>query len=158
MTPGIRHAKKAGIEFTLHQYDHDPNFPSYGEEAAEKLDLDRARVFKTLVAALDTGELVVAVVPVSAQLNLKALAGILGGKKAKMADKKAVERSTGYVLGGVSPLGQKKRLRTVIDRSALDHETIFVSGGRRGIDMELAPGDLGSMTNGVFKEIARHTP
>jgi len=153
MTPAVRTAKQARVPFHLHEYDHDPRAGSYGDEAAAKLGLDADRVFKTLVVALDTRELVVAVLPVSMQLDLKRFAKVLGTKKASMADKKGVERSTGYVLGGVSPIGQKKRLRTIIDASAKDHETVYVSAGRRGLQIELAPDDLASLTDGAFKGI-----
>jgi len=155
MTPAVRAAKQARVPFHLHEYDHDPRAESYGDEAAAKLGLDAARVFKTLVVALDTRELVVAVLPVSMQLDLKLFAKVLGTKKASMADKKGVERTTGYVLGGVSPIGQKKRLRTVIDASAKDHETVYVSAGRRGLQIELAPNDLASLTGGIFESIGR---
>ena len=155
MTPAVRAAKQARVPFHLHEYDHDPRAESYGDEAAAKLGLDAARVFKTLVVELDTKELVVAVLPVSMQLDLKLFAKVLGTKKASMADKKGVERTTGYVLGGVSPIGQKKRLRTVIDASAKDHETVYVSAGRRGLQIELAPNDLASLTGGIFESIGR---
>ncbi len=147
MTPGIVAAKKAGIAHTIHEYSHDPGAESYGLEAAEKLGIDEAQVFKTLVVQLDGGELAVAVLPVSAMLSMKRVAKALGAKKAAMADKAAVERATGYVLGGVSPLGQKKRLRTVIDASAPDHATIYISAGRRGLELELKPGDLKTLLN-----------
>lgn len=155
MTPAINSAKKAKISYTVHQYEHDPKTASYGEEAAEKLNLCADRVFKTLVVELDSGTLAVSVIPVSRQLNLKAVASALGAKKANMADPKAVERSSGYVLGGVSPLGQKKRLKTVIDHSAQALETIFVSAGRRGLEIELAAKDLASMLQATFSDIAK---
>lgn len=155
MTPAINSAKKAKISYTVHQYEHDPKTASYGEEAAEKLNLCADRVFKTLVVELDSGTLAVSVIPVSRQLNLKAVASALGAKKANMADPKAVERSSGYVLGGVSPLGQKKRLKTVIDHSAQAFETIFVSAGRRGLEIELAAKDLASMLQATFSDIAK---
>jgi len=152
MTPAINAAKKAKISFTVHEYEHDPACASYGLEAAEKLQLDPARVFKTLVADLG-GELVVAVIPVESMLGLKNLAKAAGSKKAAMADKALVERTTGYVLGGVSPLGQKKRLRTFIDSSAREQTTIHVSAGRRGLEIELAPQDLAQMTRAEFADL-----
>ena len=154
MTPAINQAKKAKIPYTVHEYDHDPSAPSYGEEAAERLGLEPEQVFKTLVADCG-GELVVAVVPVSGMLDLKALARLTGAKKAAMAEVKLVEKTTGYVVGGVSPLGQKKRLKTVIDESAQGFGTIHVSAGRRGLEIELAPGDLAKLTGGVFGAVAR---
>lgn len=155
MTPAITQAKKAKIRFRVHEYEHDPAAGAYGLEAAQKLGLDPKRVFKTLVASADGKELVVAVVPVAQHLDMKLLAKAVGAKKAAMAEARAVERTTGYVLGGVSPLGQKKRLKTVIDRSAQDHETIFVSAGRRGMDMELSPADLAALTSASFEAVAR---
>lgn len=155
MTPAINEAKKQKIEYTIHQYSHNANHSSYGIEAAEKLNVDVARVFKTLVLQLDNGKLTVGIVPVSGQLNLKQQAKAAGGKKAAMADAKLVEKSTGYVLGGVSPLGQKKRLATVIDSSARNHETILVSAGRRGLDIELSPDDLCRLTSATFAPIAQ---
>ena len=155
MTPAVHAAKKSRVPFYLHEYDHEPRAESYGDEAASKLGLDANRVFKTLIVALDTRELVVAVLPVSTQLDLKRLAKVLGTKKAAMADKQEVERTTGYVLGGVSPLGQKKRLRTILDASARGCETIYVSAGRRGLQIELAPDDLVSLTGGSFEAIGR---
>jgi Cys-tRNA(Pro)/Cys-tRNA(Cys) deacylase len=154
MTPALNAAKKAHIAFVVREYDHDPSCVSYGLEAAEKMGVPAARVFKTLVADLG-GELVVAVIPVSAMLGLKLLAKAAGAKKAAMAEVTLVERTTGYVLGGVSPLGQKKRLRTFIDASALSHPTILVSGGRRGLDLELAPADLARMTGATFTPLAQ---
>ena len=150
MTPAINSAKKAKIPYTVHSYDHDPTATSYGEEAAQKLGIDPQRVFKTLVAQTDDKRLVVAVVPVATTLNLKQLARALGAKRAEMADKTAVERVTGYVLGGVSPLGQKRRLATVIDSSAEHFPTIFVSAGKRGLDLELRPADLATLTGAGF--------
>jgi Cys-tRNA(Pro)/Cys-tRNA(Cys) deacylase len=153
MTPAILAARKAKIAHQVHEYTHDPTSESYGAEAAEKLGLAEDRVFKTLVVSVGTGELVVGVVPVSSMLNLKALAKILGAKKAAMAKPADVERVTGYVLGGVSPLGQKKRLKTIIDASARTFPTIYVSAGRRGLQIELDPEDLTRLTGGRFAEI-----
>ena len=150
MTPGINAARKASVPHTIHEYDHDPASESYGTEAAEKTGVDPARVFKTLVVAIDGKELVVAIVPVTTMLNMKLIARAAQVKKAAMADKQSVERTTGYVLGGVSPLGQKKKLKTFIDDSALGFETIFVSAGRRGLEIELAPRDLAALVNGGF--------
>ena len=148
MTPAVVAAQRAGIPFTLHEYEHDPAASSYGLEAAEKTGVDPARVFKTLVVTQD-GKLSVAIVPVAAQLDLRAL-----GKRAALADRAAAERATGYVLGGISPLGQRKRLPTVVDESALGHETIFVSAGRRGLELELAPGDLVTLTDARVAAVA----
>ena len=153
MTPGILAAKKAGVPFTVHEYDHDPSAPSFGLEAAEKLGVPPERVFKTLVVRLDGRELAVGVVPVNSMLSMKAAAKAAGAKKAEMAPQADVERSTGCVLGGVSPLGQKKRLRTFIDVSAEAFETIFVSAGKRGLDMEIAPGDLRAVCGGTFASL-----
>lgn len=155
MTPAILTAKQAKINFRIHEYEHDPLAESYGEEASEKLGLDANRVFKTLVVSQDAKNLVVAVLPVSHQLDLKLLAKAIGAKKVAMADKKVVEKTTGYVLGGVSPIGQKRNLTTVIDKSAQDFETIFVSAGRRGLEIELSPNDLYSLTNAKFESIAK---
>lgn len=155
MTPGIKSAKRAKINYELHAYDHDPNAASYGEEAAEKIGVAPEKVFKTLVVELNGSTLAVCVIPVTHQLDLKAAAKVLGAKKAKMADKNHVQRTTGYVLGGVSPLGQKKRLTTVIHESAQGHPTIYVSAGRRGLDIELDPEDLKNLTSGSFAPIAK---
>jgi Cys-tRNA(Pro)/Cys-tRNA(Cys) deacylase len=154
MTPAINAAKKAKINIVVREYEHDPACTAYGLEAAEKLGVAPERVFKTLVADLG-GELVVAVIPVQELLGLKQLAKAAGAKKAAMADKSLVERTTGYVLGGVSPLGQKKRLRTFIDASATSHPTILVSGGRRGLDIEISPEDLARMTSGSFSSLTQ---
>ncbi|HEX6724466.1 MAG TPA: Cys-tRNA(Pro) deacylase [Gaiella sp.] len=148
-TPAIAAATRAGIVFTVHEYRHDPTAESYGLEAVEKLGLDAARVFKTLVADVD-GTLTVAVVPVEAQLDLRSL-----GKRARMAEVSAAERATGYVTGGISPLGQRRTLPTVVDESALGHATIHVSAGRRGLELELAPGDLVELTGARVAPIAR---
>ncbi|QSP95643.1 Cys-tRNA(Pro) deacylase [Marinobacter salinisoli] len=150
MTPGINALKKAGVPFSVHEYDHAPDAPSYGLEAAEKMGTEPGRVFKTLVAAVDGQSLVVGIVPVNSQLSMKRLARAAKGKKAAMADPEAVQRSTGYVLGGVSPLGQKRRLATFIDDSAQRFGTVFVSAGRRGLEIELAPADLARLLNASF--------
>ena len=155
MTPAINSAKKAKIKFRTHRYAHDPSAESYGEEAADKLGIPGERIFKTLVAALDSGEHAVAVVPVSGRLNLKSLAETLGAKKAAMAEQKDAERLTGYVLGGISPLGQRKKLKTVIDESASSFDTLFVSAGKRGLQIELSPTDLRRLTGGRFAPIAK---
>lgn len=153
MTPAIDRAKKARIPYTVHEYKHDPSAESYGREAADKMGVDPGRVFKTLVASAGDA-LVVAVVPVMRKLDLKLLARAVGAKKAAMAEVAVVERVTGYVVGGVSPLGQKKRLATVIDASAEAHQTIFVSAGRRGLEIELSPKDLAALTGGKIAEVA----
>ena len=148
-TPAIVAATRAGIPFTVHEYRHDPRAESYGLEAVAKLGLDPARVFKTLVADVD-GTLTVAVVSVAAQLAPPAL-----GQRASRADAGAAERATGYVAGGISPLGQRRTLPTVLDASALEHETIHVSAGRRGLELELAPADLVGLTAARVAPIAR---
>ena len=153
-TPATVALTRAGVRFTEHTYDHDPAAASYGLEAAEALGLEPATVFKTLLAVVD-GDLVVGIVPVTGQLDLKALAAVVGGKKATMADPAVAERVTGYVVGGISPLGQKRRLRTVLDHSADDHEVVYVSGGRRGLDLGLAPDDLARLTEATRAPIAR---
>ncbi|MDX3689093.1 Cys-tRNA(Pro) deacylase [Streptomyces europaeiscabiei] len=153
-TPATVALSAAGVEFTVHAYEHDPAHPSYGEEAAEAMGVSPERVFKTLVADVD-GALVVAVVPVAGSLDLKSLATAVGGKRAAMADPTLAERTTGYVRGGISPLGQRKKLRTVLDASADAHDTICVSAGRRGLEVELAPRDLLKLTEAVAAPIAR---
>ena len=155
MTPAIDLLKKVRAQHAVHSYTHDPKAASYGLEAAEKLGLDPSRVFKTLLAASEKGELLVAVVPVAGSLDLKALAHAAGIKKAEMADPQAAQRSTGYLLGGISPLGQKKRLRTFIDQSARQHATVFVSAGRRGLEVELSASTLAEQTRGAFAELGR---
>jgi len=155
MTPAIDVARKRSIEHRVHEYGHDPGNDSYGAEAVEKLGLPAETVFKTLIVSLNTGQLAVGVLPVSSKLSLKRIAAALGAKKATMADPLEAERATGYVPGGISPLGQKKRLQTVIDKSALDFATIHVSAGRRGLEIELAPQDLGTLTGAVFDGISQ---
>jgi len=147
-------ARQAGIEHRVHAYEHDSSHRSYGEEAAVLLGVEPARVFKTLVATVD-GALVVAVVPIDRQLDLKRLAQAHGGKRAAMSDAHSAERATGYVLGSISPLGQKRLLPTVIDASVLSFGTIFVSAGRRGLEIELAPEDLIRATGAMTADLAR---
>ncbi|MEE4697193.1 Cys-tRNA(Pro) deacylase [Pseudomonas alliivorans] len=155
MTPALDLLKKIRAEHRIHSYEHDPKAASYGLEAAEKLGLEPARVFKTLLASTEKGELLVAVVPVVGTLDLKALAHAAGVKKTEMADPAAAQRSTGYLLGGISPLGQKKRLRTFIDETAMPFETIFVSAGRRGLEVELSAQVLAAHTSATFAAIGR---
>ncbi|MCL7423753.1 Cys-tRNA(Pro) deacylase [Streptomyces sp. YS415] len=153
-TPATVTLTAAGVAFTTHAYEHDPSHPSYGEEAAQAMGVSPDRVFKTLVAEVD-GRLTVAVVPVAGQLDLKALAAAVGGKKAAMADPALAERTTGYVRGGISPLGQRKKLPTVLDASASGHATICVSAGRRGLEIELSPADLAALTEATLAPIGR---
>ncbi|MET7918521.1 Cys-tRNA(Pro) deacylase [Streptomyces avermitilis] len=153
-TPATVALAAAGVPYTVHAYEHDPAHPSYGEEAAEAMGVSPERVFKTLVADVD-GALIVAVVPVAGSLDLKALATAVGGKRAAMADPGLAERTTGYVRGGISPLGQRKKLRTVLDASAAAHDTVCVSAGRRGLEVELSPDDLAKLTEAVPAPIAR---
>ena len=143
----------AGIGFTLHPYVHHDDATGYGEEAAEQLGIDPRQIFKTLVADV-SGQLVVAVVPVAHQLDLKALARARGAKKAQLADPQAAIRSSGYVLGGISPIGQRIKLPTVIDTTVRDFATIFVSAGRRGLQVELSPADLVAITEALVHPIA----
>lgn len=153
-TPATAALDRAGVAFTLHPYQHDRAAGSYGLEAAEQLGLEPTAVFKTLVAEVDGG-LVVGIVPVSGRLDLKALAAAVGAKKAAMVDSAAAERTTGYVVGGISPLGQRTRLLTVVDTSALERSTVYVSGGRRGLDIGLAPADLVSLLAATVASIGR---
>lgn len=155
MTPALDLLKKHRAEHRVHSYEHDPKSASYGLEAAEKLGLDPQQVFKTLLASSEKGELLVAVVPVVGTLDLKALAHAAGVKKCEMADPAAAQRATGYLVGGISPLGQKKRLRTFIDDSAQKFATIHVSAGRRGLEVELAAAVLAEHTQGKFAGIGR---
>ncbi|MGN6760622.1 MAG: Cys-tRNA(Pro) deacylase [Leifsonia sp.] len=153
-TPATVALTAAGIPFTLHPYEHDPAAPSYGLEAAEALGVEPDRVFKTLLADTDLG-LVVGVVPVTGMLDLKALAAAVGAKRATMADPAVAERRTGYVVGGISPVGQKTRHVTVVDETAQLFDTVFVSGGKRGLDLELAPADLLTATSAAYAPIAK---
>jgi len=158
MTPAINLVKKNKIKHSVHEYQHDAGAigrgESYGQEAAEKMGVNAEQIFKTLVVNLDNKELVVAVIPVASMLSMKQVAKAANAKKAVMADKQAVERSTGYVLGGVSPLGQKKRLRSFIDSSAQQYETIFVSAGKRGLEIELSPNDLADLLSAKLFELS----
>jgi Cys-tRNA(Pro)/Cys-tRNA(Cys) deacylase len=151
-TPATALLTKQAVPHQLHSYTHGSG-QAYGPEAAELLGLDPARVFKTLIADVD-GALTVGIVPVLTTLDLKALAAAVGGKRAKMADVALAERATGYVAGGISPLGQRKRLQAVLDSSAEQLETLFCSAGRRGLEVELAPGDLARLTGARFAPIA----
>jgi Cys-tRNA(Pro)/Cys-tRNA(Cys) deacylase len=153
-TPATVALTAAGIPFTAHPYEHDPAAPSFGLEAAEALGVEPDRVFKTLLADTDLG-LVVGVVPVTGMLDLKALAAAVGAKRAAMADPAVAERRTGYVVGGISPIGQKTRHTTVVDETAQLFDTVFVSGGKRGFDVELSPDDLLRATGGTFGAIAK---
>jgi Cys-tRNA(Pro)/Cys-tRNA(Cys) deacylase len=150
-TPATRAAQQAGVPFTLHEYTHDPGADSYALEAAEALGLDPTRVFKTLVVDRD-GQLAVCIVPAADTLDLRAL-----GKRAQMAPTDRAEKVTGYVAGGISPLGQRRALPTLLDHSATAHETIFVSAGRRGLEIELAPADLVALTRGELRTLRRTT-
>jgi Cys-tRNA(Pro)/Cys-tRNA(Cys) deacylase len=152
-TPATALLTKQKVTFTTHAYDVDPRTRSYGQAAAEALAVDPARLFKTLVATVD-GRLAVGIVPVSAALDLKALAAALGGKRAAMADRAAAERATGYVTGGISPFGQRTRLPIVLDASAHDWPTVFVSGGRRGLQIEVSPADLVLVTAATVAPIS----
>jgi Cys-tRNA(Pro)/Cys-tRNA(Cys) deacylase len=152
-TPATAAVAKAKVEHRIHEYRHDPAAASYGLEAAEQLGVDPATVFKTLVADVD-GRLAVAVVPVAARLDLKALAAAAGGRKAAMAESAAAERATGYVVGGISPLGHRKRLPVFLDSSMLDRATVMVSAGRRGLELELSPADLARLSGGTFADLA----
>jgi Cys-tRNA(Pro)/Cys-tRNA(Cys) deacylase len=152
-TPAIALLVKQKVAHQVHEYDHDPRSASFGQEASDLLGLPAERVFKTLVAEVD-GHLTIGVVPVAGQLDLKALAAAAGGKKAKMADVTAAERATGYVAGGISPLGHRKRLPVVVDSSANEHDTIFCSGGRRGLEIEVAPADLIALATATVAAIS----
>jgi Cys-tRNA(Pro)/Cys-tRNA(Cys) deacylase len=155
MTPAIKLLKKQKVPHTIHEYKHDSSVHSYGEEAAQKMGVDPKRVFKTLVVQSDK-MMAVGIVPVSSTLNLKSMAKALGVKKVAMADPKNVENTTGYILGGVSPLGQKKRLKTLIDESAFEYESIFVSAGKRGLEVEVDPKDLEKLLQADKAKIAEN--
>jgi Cys-tRNA(Pro)/Cys-tRNA(Cys) deacylase len=154
MTPAVVALRAAGVAFTVHEYAHDPRSDSFGLEAAAELGLDPDRVYKTLMATAD-GALVVAVVPVSGMLDLKALARALGAAKAVMAEVRAAERATGYVAGGISPFGQKRQHPTVVDETVELWDTVYVSGGRRGLDVEIAPADLIEVTVAIVADVGR---
>ena len=155
MTPAINLLKKNNIAHQIHEYTHDATCESYGLEAATKLGVSEDRVFKTLVLTLSNGDLAMGILPVSSLLSMKLVSKAAGAKSATMADKNTVERSTGYVLGGVSPLGQKKCLKTMIDQSAATYATIFVSAGRRGLEIELNPEDLKTLTSATYADICQ---
>ena len=150
MTPAINLLKKNKCDFKIHKYEHDSSCTNYGEEAALKLGLDQNRVFKTLLVELNPKELVVGIIPVNCSMSLKNIANALKAKNAKMADKEEAQKVTGYLLGGISPLGQKKKLRTVINTTAFTYETIFVSGGKRGLDIEIKPQDLEKLLDTII--------
>lgn len=152
-TPATALLARSEVPFSLHPYAHDPRADAYGEEAAAALGVAPERIFKTLIASVD-GKLVCAVVPVAGRLDLKALAASVGGKRAEMADPQAAARATGYVVGGISPLGQKSRLAVVVDESAAAFDTVYVSAGKRGLQVELAPDDLLRLAPAVFARIA----
>jgi len=153
-TPATVALDRAGVPYTPHVYEHHETATNFGEEAAAALGLREEQVFKTLVVSVD-GVLAVAVVPVANRLDLKAIAAALGGKRATLADPALAEKRTGYVVGGISPVGQRSALRTVVDESALGYETVFVSGGRRGFDIEVAPADLVRVTGATCAPVAR---
>jgi len=155
MTPAVDLLNKHKIQFEIHQYPHDKNCDAYGLEAAEKMGVDAQQVFKTLVVNVDNENLLVCILPVTKMLNLKKVAKVCAAKKVVLADKQAVLRSTGYVLGGVSPLGQKKRLKTVLDNSALGLQCIYVSAGKRGLEIALNPTDLISLSNALNADICQ---
>ena len=152
MTPAVRALEAAGIEFSLHEYDHDPTVKGYGMEAATVLGLDADQVFKTLIVTAD-GEQAVAMVPVSCSLSLKAVGAALGRKRVEMCDPAVAQRVTGYVLGGISPFGQRRPLPTVIDETCELYDTIYVSGGRRGLDVGVAPADLVRLLSAVAADV-----
>jgi Cys-tRNA(Pro)/Cys-tRNA(Cys) deacylase len=156
-TPALDILTAAGVAFTVHEYDHTAS-DHFGDETVAALGVTGERVFKTLIASITMSgkpELVVGIVPVSGQMDLKALAAAVGAKRADMADPAAAQRSSGYVVGGISPLGQRTRLRTVVDASTVTYETVLVSGGRRGLQVELAPADLVRLTDAIVAEIGR---
>ena len=153
MTPGIKVAKQSRVGHKIHEYEHDISCKSFGLEAAQKLGVEPGVIFKTLVVSLDNKTLAVAIIPVASKLSMKHIAKVAGAKKAVLAEPHIVERSTGYVLGGVSPLGQKKQLKTYIDISASILERVFISAGRRGLEIELAPSDLQYLTKAAYCQL-----
>ena len=153
MTPAINELKKHKIEFTMHKYKHDPKVSNYGLEAADKLNLDASRVYKTLLVELNPKELVVNIIPVNKSLNLKAVAIFFKSKNALMANKDEAQKATGYLLGGISDFGQKKKHRTLVDISAKSYETIYISGGKRGLDIEVSPKDIIKILNCNYEEL-----
>lgn len=142
MTPAINELKKNKIPFTLHKYKHDPKVNNYGLEAANKLGLDENKVFKTLLAQLNTSEFIVCMIPVNKSLNLKEVANFFKAKSSLMANKDEAQKITGYLLGGISAFGQKKKHKTLLDESAKEYDSIYISGGRRGLDIEINPNDI----------------
>jgi Cys-tRNA(Pro)/Cys-tRNA(Cys) deacylase len=155
MTPAINVIKKSKAIYKLHEYKHNAGNNSYGLEAASKLNVPEAQIFKTLIVSLNNNELAVGIIPVSSMLSMKLFAKVIGAKKAEIATQIEAERSTGYILGGVSPLGQKKKLKTIIDFSAKDISTMYVSAGKRGLEIELFPSDLKKLTNAIFADISQ---
>ncbi len=153
MTPAVNYLKKQNCEHKILKYEHDPACTNYGHEAAEKLGLEKSRVFKTLLVELNPKELAVGIIPVDCTMSLKEVSKALKVKSAKMADKDEAQKVTGYLLGGISPFGQKKRLKTILDMSALDFDTIYVSGGRRGLDIEVKPEDIVKLLSAVVFNI-----
>ncbi len=153
-TRAIAELTRAGVWFVVHSYDHDPRAASYGMEAAAALGVPPERVLKTMMVSYGA-ELAVGMAPVAGQLDLKAIARALGGGKAVMAETSVAERATGYVVGGISPIGQRRRHRTVLDQSALGHDTVFISAGRRGLDLEMRPADLAAISTAITAEIGR---
>lgn len=153
MTPAIKLLEKKKIPHVIHEYSHNPSIESYGDDATIALGVEKSLIYKTLVVQLDNNELVVGIIPISNNLSVKAIAKQLGSKKAIMAKKEDVIRSTGYILGGVSPIAQKKRLKTIIDISANEHSRVFISGGKRGLEVELSPTDLAILCSANFADI-----
>ena len=154
MTPAINELKKHKVSYVIHKYKHDPKVSNYGLEAAEKLNLDAARVYKTLLAELNPKELVVCIIPVNKSLSLKAVASFFDSKNALMANKDEAQKATGYLLGGISAFGQKKKHRTLLDLSAKSFETIYISAGKRGLDIEVNPEDIIKVLNSNYENLS----